>query len=207
MDAEAARMLARGLKVHKRKGAAASGSAKKARVEETSSTAPVQTTLMVDVPSDAEPSAPRASSRSPPAGAPVSGVCSMEAPKIERGRRRKLVARRTSSRRAVVEESLGFEEELENPFNDRDLIKRLIDGCILPEVVERIDRADPEQRVWDSLGSFLEIGHQLLANIEATNWARRDAIQAEEHRRAKVACLKEKTVEVVTLQETLEKEK
>ena len=45
----------------------------------------------------------------------------------------------------------------ENPFNDRDLIKWLIDGCILHEVVERIDRADLEQRVWDSLGSFLEV--------------------------------------------------
>ena len=67
------------------------------------------------------------------------------------------MARRESSRRAVVEESLGFEEESENPFNDRDLIKRLIDGCILSEVVKRIDRTDPEQRIWDSLGSFLEV--------------------------------------------------
>ena len=88
----------------------------------------------------------------------------MEAPVGERGRRRKSVARRVSSHRAVVEESLSFEEESENPFNDRDLIKRLIDGCILPEVVERIDRADPEQRVWDSLGSFLEV------NKSSFNW-------------------------------------
>ena len=57
------------------------------------------------------------------------------------------MARRGSSRRATVEESLCSEEGLENPFNDRDLIKRLIDGCILPEVIERIDRADPEQWV------------------------------------------------------------
>ena len=63
-----------------------------------------------------------------------------------------------SSRRAAIEESHGSEEEPgENPFNDRDLIKWLINGCILPEVVERIDRTDPEQRVWDSLGSFLEV--------------------------------------------------
>ena len=68
------------------------------------------------------------------------------------------MARRVSSHRAAIEESLGSEGELgENPFNDRDLIKRLIDGCILPEVVQRIDRVDPEQRVWDSLGSFLEV--------------------------------------------------
>ena len=68
------------------------------------------------------------------------------------------MARRVSSRRATIEESLGSEGEPgENPFNDRDLIKQLIDGCILPEVIQRIDHADPEQRVWDSLGSFFEV--------------------------------------------------
>ncbi|XP_073114046.1 uncharacterized protein [Elaeis guineensis] len=201
-------MLARGLKAHKRKGAAASGSAKKVRTEEMSSATPAQTALAVDVPSDAEPPALRASSRSPPIEVPISGVRSAEAPGVERGRRRKSVARRVSSRRAAIEESLGFEGEPgENPFNDRDLIKRLIDGCILPEVIQRIDRVDPEQRVWDSLGSFLEIGHQLLVNIEATNRARRDAIQAEESRRAEVARLKEKATEIATFQEALEKEK
>ena len=53
----------------------------------------------------------------------------------------------------------------------------------------------------------MHIEHQLLANIEATNRARRDAIQAEERRRAEVTHLKEKAAEVVTLQEALEKEK
>ena len=158
MDAEAARMLAKGLKAHKRKGTVAFGSAKKARVEETSLTAPVQVAPTVDIPSDAEPPAPRASSRSPPTRAPVSRVRSMEAPVVERGRRRKSVACRVSSRWAAIEESHSSDEEPgENPFNDRDLIKRLIDGCILPEVVERIDCTDPEQWVWDSLGSFLEV--------------------------------------------------
>ena len=53
----------------------------------------------------------------------------------------------------------------------------------------------------------MQIGHQLLANIEATDRARRDAIQVEESRRAEVARLKEKAAKVVTLQEALEKEK
>ena len=53
----------------------------------------------------------------------------------------------------------------------------------------------------------MQIGHQLLANIEATNRARRDAIQAEEHHWAEVIRLKEKAAEVVALQEALEKEK
>ena len=68
----------------------------------------------------------------------------MEAPIVERGKRRKSVARRVGSRRISTDESLCSEEGPENPFNDRDLIRRLIDGCILPDVVERIDRADPE---------------------------------------------------------------
>ena len=158
MDAKVAWMLARGLKAHKRKGSAASGSAKKARMEETSSTVPAQAAPKVDVPSDAEPLAPRASSRSPPTEVPASGVRSAEAPGVKRGRRRKSVAHRVSSHRATIEESHGSEEEPgKNSFNDRDLIKRLIDGCILPEVIERIDRTDLEQWVWDSLGSFLEV--------------------------------------------------
>ncbi|XP_073107806.1 uncharacterized protein [Elaeis guineensis] len=192
----------------KEKGAAASGSVKKARTEETSSATPAQAALAVDVPSDVEPPAPRASSKSSPAEVLASGVRFEEVPGVERERRRKSVARRVSSHRAANEEPHGSEEEPgENPFNDRDLIKRLINGCILSEVVQRIDRADPEQRVWDSLGSFLEIGHQLLANIEATNRARRDAIQAEESRRAEVVRFKEKVAEVANLQEALEKEK
>ena len=53
----------------------------------------------------------------------------------------------------------------------------------------------------------MQIGHQLLANIEVTNRARRDAIQVEERRQAEVAHLKEKAVKVVALQEALEREK
>ena len=53
----------------------------------------------------------------------------------------------------------------------------------------------------------MQIGHQLLANIEATNKARRDAVQAEEGHRAAAVRLKEKAVEVANLQEALEKEK
>ena len=53
----------------------------------------------------------------------------------------------------------------------------------------------------------MQIGHQLLANIEAMNKARRDAIQIEEGCRAEAVRLKEKAVEVANLQEALEKEK
>ncbi|XP_073116252.1 uncharacterized protein [Elaeis guineensis] len=168
MDANAVQILAKGLKAYKRKDAATSGSAKKARVEETSLVVLAQAAIVVDAPSDVEPAVPRASSRSPLTEVPAPESRPEEASGVERKRRKKTVARKISSSRAAIEGSNGSEEDLgENPFNNRDLIKRLVDGYVLPEIVHRIVYADPEQRVWDSLGSFLEIGHQLIANIEA----------------------------------------
>ena len=69
-----------------------------------------------------------------------------EVPGGERRKRRKTLARRVGSRRAATEESRGSEEEQgDDPFSDRDLIKKLVDGCSLPEVVRRIVRVDPIQ--------------------------------------------------------------
>ncbi|EHA8588771.1 putative ensconsin-like [Cocos nucifera] len=51
-----------------------------------------------------------------------------------------------------------FDKELEeNPFNNKDIIKKLVDECTLPKVVDRIIEADPKQCTWVSLGSFLEV--------------------------------------------------
>ncbi|XP_073116244.1 uncharacterized protein [Elaeis guineensis] len=117
------------------------------------------------------------------------------------------LARRSHSHRAAAEGVGGSEEDLrKNPFNNRDLIKRLVEGCILPEVIERIVLADPELWVWDSLGSFLEIGHQLVANVEVVKIAKREAARAEEGHLAGAARLVEKITEVLSLQGLLEKE-
>ena len=159
MDADVARILAKGLKAHKRKGTATSKSVKKARVEETSSAMLAQTTIAVDAPSDVEPAVFRASSRSPPIEVPALESHPEEASGAERKRSKKMVVRKISSSRAAIEGSNGSEEDPgENPFNNRDLIKRLVDGCILPEIVHRIIHVDPEQRVWNSLRSFLKVG-------------------------------------------------
>ena len=100
----------------------------------------------------------RALSRSPPAEDPAPEAHPEGAPETEGRRRKKTLARRSCSRKVAVEGAGGSEEDLEeNPFNNRDLIKRLVEGYILPEVVERIVLADLELRVWDSLGSFLEV--------------------------------------------------
>ena len=144
MDADTARMLAKGLKAHKRKGVATSGSTKRARIEETSSTVPAQAAIAVDAPSDVEPAVPRASLRSPPIEVPASESHPEEAPGAERRRRKKMLARKIRSSRTAIEGAEDSEEDLgENPFNNRNLIKRLVDGCILLEIVH----ANLEQQV------------------------------------------------------------
>ena len=62
------------MRAQKRKGATASGSVKRARVEETSLAAPVQATPAIDIPSDVEPAAPQAPSGSSPTGVPIPEV-------------------------------------------------------------------------------------------------------------------------------------
>ena len=148
MDADATRILSKGLKVHKRKDVATSGSAKNARVEETSSIVLAYVAIVSDAPSDDEPVVPRASSRSPPVKVSAPESHPEEASGAERKRRKKTVVHKISSSKAAIERSNGSEEDPEeNPFNNRDLIKRLIDKCILPEIVHRIIHADPKQRV------------------------------------------------------------
>ena len=53
----------------------------------------------------------------------------------------------------------------------------------------------------------MQIGHQLLAYIEAVSRTRRDILQVEECCQAEIARLQAKTAEVATLQEALEREK
>ncbi|XP_073105546.1 uncharacterized protein [Elaeis guineensis] len=196
-------MLARGLKALKRKGTAASGSAKRARAEGTSSAAPARATSAADVLPDTERPTARASPRglSSPTEVPASEIQPEEVPGGERRKRRKTLVRRVDSHQAATEESRGSEEEQgDDPFSDRDLIKKLVDGCSLPKVIQRIVRVDPTQRVWDSLGAFLELGHQLLANIETTN-------KTVEGQQAEAAHLKKMALEVAGLREALERER
>ena len=106
---------------------------------------PAQATIAVDAPSDVELAVSRTSSRSPPIEVSASEARPEEAPGAERRRRKKTLARKSRSSRAAIEGADNFEEDPgENPFNNRDLIKRLIDGCVLPEVIHRIVHVDPE---------------------------------------------------------------
>ena len=52
----------------------------------------------------------------------------------------------------------------------------------------------------------MQIGHQLVANVEAAKIAKREAARAEEGHLAGAARLEEKIIEVLGLQEVLEKE-
>ena len=57
-----------------------------------------------------------------------------------------------------------------------------------------------------TLRPFLQIGHQLVANVEATKIAKKEAARVEEGRLAGAARLEEKIAKVLSLQEALEKE-
>ena len=52
----------------------------------------------------------------------------------------------------------------------------------------------------------MQIGHQLIANVEAMKIAKREATRAEEGHLAEAAHLEEKIAEVTNLQEALQKE-
>ena len=95
MDASVAPRLAQDLKTHKKKDASTSGSVKKARTEGTSSAAPAQVAVAVDVPSDVEPEVPRALSRSPLAEDPTPEARPKGAPRAEGRRRKKTLARKS----------------------------------------------------------------------------------------------------------------
>ena len=76
-----------------------------------------------------EPEVSRASSRSPPIEDLALEAHPEGAPEAEGRRRKKTLAWKSRSCKATVEGTNGSEEDLgENPFNNRDLIKRLVEG-------------------------------------------------------------------------------
>ncbi|KAG1368270.1 hypothetical protein COCNU_14G007380 [Cocos nucifera] len=72
---------------------------------------------------------------------------------------------------------------------------------MLCPVVDKIIDIDPEQHTWDSLGSFLEIGYQLLANIKAINHMRSEVVKIQEDHQAETSRLLEEKAEVDRLLE------
>ncbi|EHA8588315.1 putative ensconsin-like [Cocos nucifera] len=92
--------------------------------------------------------------------------------------------------------SNAFDEDLgKNPFHNQEIVKELIDGCTLVEVVDKIIDIDYVQRTWDSLGSFLEMGHQLIANIKVMNCMRSEVVKAQKDHQAKTNHLLEEKAE------------
>ncbi|KAG1355455.1 hypothetical protein COCNU_07G015670 [Cocos nucifera] len=73
---------------------------------------------------------------------------------------------------------------------------KLIDRCTLPKVVDRIVDVDFELCIWDSLGSFLETGHQLVANIKMMNLLRSKVIKVKVDHRIEVSHLLKEKAEV-----------
>ncbi|EHA8587748.1 hypothetical protein COCNU_scaffold003117G000010 [Cocos nucifera] len=89
----------------------------------------------------------------------------------------------------------------ENPFHNREIVKELIDGCTLVEVVDKIIDANPDQQTWDSLGSFLKMGHQLIANIKVMNHMRSEVVKIKEDHQAETSRLLKEKAKVESLLE------
>ncbi|KAG1363591.1 putative ensconsin-like [Cocos nucifera] len=126
------------------------------------------------------------------------------------------MASKNVKRKTRPNESNASNEDLgENPFHNREIVKDLINKCTLVEVVDKIIDADYEHHTWDSLGSFLEIGHQLITNIKMMNCMRSEVVKAQKDHQAETNylleekieadhLLKEKIVKVRGLQETIQ---
>ncbi|EHA8591098.1 hypothetical protein COCNU_scaffold033387G000010 [Cocos nucifera] len=85
------------------------------------------------------------------------------------------------------------DEELEeNPFHNREIIRGLIDGFTIPEVVDQIIDVDVNQRTWDLLGSFLKMGHQLLSYIRSLDHSKSELVRTWEGCQVKVERLPKK---------------
>ncbi|EHA8587750.1 putative ensconsin-like [Cocos nucifera] len=89
---------------------------------------------------------------SPTSSSPPVEIQTSEPP-IERknGREKKKKKRSAAAkvrRKASFEGSNSFDgDPEENSFNNREIIRRLIDGYTLPEAMDKIVEADPEQRI------------------------------------------------------------
>ncbi|EHA8589577.1 putative ensconsin-like [Cocos nucifera] len=70
--------------------------------------------------------------------------------------------------------------------------------------MDRIVGVDFEQHTWDSLGTILEMGHQLIADIKMISHQRLEVEKVQEDHQAEIDdLLKEKSIEVEGLQETI----
>ncbi|EHA8588603.1 hypothetical protein COCNU_scaffold005955G000020 [Cocos nucifera] len=66
---------------------------------------------------------------------------------------------------------LGQEQD---SLDDREVIQALMEGSILPQIVERMHQKDDVERFDESFAAFLELGHYLFAHskVASKNWAK-----------------------------------
>ncbi|KAG1327668.1 hypothetical protein COCNU_01G016020 [Cocos nucifera] len=98
-----------------------------------------------------------------------------------------------------------------------EVVRSLVEGCILLDIIKRMLRSDDEERMRNSYMAFIELGQHLFTNLEAINLHKTEisraikeakTIQTEaKNARAESECLREAhSTEVGHLQEVLKKE-
>ncbi|KAG1362716.1 putative ensconsin-like [Cocos nucifera] len=118
------------------------GTSKRTRVDTPSSTAPVNTTAPIEAIAATEATVPLVSS-SPPTEVQIPEPPTKQEKGVDKKKKsiaRKVRCKVSSSRSNGDDEDLG-----ENPFKNHEIVNSLIDGCNLPEVVDRITNVDFEQ--------------------------------------------------------------
>ncbi|EHA8588619.1 hypothetical protein COCNU_scaffold005970G000010 [Cocos nucifera] len=141
-------------------------------------------------------------SLSPPSKVPTLAPPSRE----EAGRKSKKVARR-----AYPQQNLGGSSDdnidwKNASFDDWSVVKALVDRCVLPRLIKRITCTNLDQRVKDSFRAYLEISHQLMANLEMIKAEKVEASRAVEEAQGHKAEVSHLSTEVRHLQEVLKKE-
>ncbi|EHA8586857.1 hypothetical protein COCNU_scaffold001075G000010 [Cocos nucifera] len=164
IDADELLHLSKGLRAYKRKGATISEPSKRVKVDIISSAAPTDAATDAPATTIATKATAPLTSMNPLAEVPTLELPTERVMEVEKKKKekKKLAAAKVRCGAAARGSNYSDEDLGENPFNNKDIIKKLVDGCTLPEVIDRIIEAIPEQGTWNSLESFLEIDRTLV---------------------------------------------
>ena len=145
MDTDKHQHLLKGLQAHIRKGAMIGEPSKRTKVDNSSSVMPAAVVADSLVTTIATKVATPLTSINPLIEVPTSESPTKRVMEVEKKKKKEKLAIVMVRCRVATRGSNGFDEDLgENPFNNKDIIKKLVDGCTLPKVIDRIVEVDPE---------------------------------------------------------------
>ncbi|EHA8586979.1 hypothetical protein COCNU_scaffold001232G000010 [Cocos nucifera] len=186
MNAQAAKMLTKGLFIRKKKGKVQNDGSKRVKVGVSSSRVPTSTVAPSEVIVETEiaptievDTASMSSMPSMPSG-PSNGDRVSELSIKKRIGRKKKVVMKTSFKARLGGPDGDDNKQEEDPFDNPEIIQNLADRFAMPEVVDQMADLNPRQLIWSSLGTILKLDHQMLTHIKRM---RRQKVQHRRPRR------------------------